>query len=135
MSLTSLLSAGRRATERLLIDTCTIGRPGAGAGTMNEGTGAITTPARTAVYSGRCRLRQRAGGASGDVEAGEQEVSLRDYLLEIPWDSTSPEVNDVATVTASDDTHAVGRELRVTQVHHSSTLLVRRMTVEDVDDA
>lgn len=135
MTVESVVAAGRQATDRLLIDTCTIVRPGAAEATLDEATGALVPPATTPVYAGVCRLRQRAGGATGDVDAGEQQISLRDYLLEIPWDSTPPEVNDLASVTVSDDAHLAGRELRITQVHHSSTLLVRRMTVEDVDDA
>jgi hypothetical protein len=126
---------GRRAATRLFVDQCIVRRPDPNIGTFNPTTGAVSIPVGSIVYSGACHLRKSNDPLGGtDRISAHKNITVRNYQLEIPWNATPLQVNDVVTVTSSDDAHLVGRKLRVTKVHQNSTLIVRRMTVEDVDN-
>lgn len=133
MSVDGVLARGRDAALQLMRDTCTVERK-SGTPVLNETTGELTQ-AWTVVHTGACRVKPfgRAGQTPGrEVEFGEHEVTLHQYVAVLPWD-TSAEVSreDRLTVTASDDTWLIGRPLEVVDVGFSGSATARRIVVED----
>ncbi|MFI6299549.1 DUF6093 family protein [Nonomuraea sp. NPDC050790] len=127
MSVDGVLAAGRAAARRLMRDTCVIERKD-GPPVLNEETGELEQPWE-AVYTGVCRVKPRT---SREVEWGEREVALGQYVAVLPWDMV-PEVQrgDRLRVTASDDAWLVGRNLEVLATALSGTATARRLLVED----
>lgn len=130
-ALDAALAAGRAAALELQRETVTLYRPGEGAFDWSTGT---TAPASaTAIYSGQARVKP-AAQVGEEAEAGEQNVTLRDYIVSLPWStvpSARPKPGDVLDVSASPDARMVGLRLWVTGVQYSSTATVWRISVED----
>jgi len=127
--MTALTAAvqGRTAAERIMLDTCTIRRK---TGTAFDETTGRYTDTTTTVYTGKCKLQDRI--IQGESEAGGREVITLSSVLHLPVPVTAVQVDDVAEVTASQDPAAVGRKLRVAQVHYKSYATARQLQVEDV---
>jgi hypothetical protein len=125
-----LLAAGRAAHEQLLVDTCTISRPGAS--TLDRSTSVLTPGAPTVLYSGPCRLKPQR--VPRDEDAGERLTVVARYELALPFGSLATDdlqVGDTVTITASGDTRLTGRPFAVMAVDFSSTATAWRMTVQD----
>ena len=123
MTASSAVRAGRAAAVRLMVDTCTVTRPGAA--TVNETTGVVTR-ATTTVYTGTCRVKPDA--APSESQSGEREVVVRRFIVSIPTSETGVEVDDIVTVTASElDPALVGRTLTVAGVIVGSHVTARRL--------
>lgn len=127
MSVTSIVNRGRIAHLRLMRDQCDIVE--LGEKTFDPATGQYTQ-GETVVYSGMCRLKPTDGNTA--VGAGERQVALRRYLLELPWETSQfVKVDHVASLTTSDDPWAVGRRLVVLSVAYGTDRVARRLEVED----
>lgn len=127
MSVEGVLARGRTAALQLMRDTCTVERK-SGAPVLNETTGQITQ-AWTTIHTGVCRVKPRT---SREAEWGEHEVTLHQYTVVLPWNSaTEIQREDRLTVTASDDTWLVGRNLEVIAISLAGTATARRLLVED----
>lgn len=123
MTASSAVRAGRAAAARLMVDTCTVTRPGAA--TLNETTGVVTR-ATTTVYTGACRVKPDA--APSESQSGEREVVVRRFIVSIPTSETDVAVDDVVTVTASElDPALVGATLTVAGVIVGSHVTARRL--------
>lgn len=126
----SVVEAGRAAAERLMVDTCTIVRPGS-YGAPDESTG-IPTRTTTSVYSGACRVKPEQ---AGEQNAGEREVVTRRFVVSLPADTDGVAVGDVVTVTASVyDVGLEGASLVVVGVPVGSHLTARRLLAEWVEN-
>ena len=126
-----LLAAGRLAHQQLMVDSCTISRPGTP--TLNRGTGVLTPGAATTLYSGPCRLKPQRIPRS--EEAGERLTVVARYELALPFASLatdSLQVGDTVTITASGDTRLVGQLFSVMAVDFGSTATAWRITVEGI---
>lgn len=130
-ALEAALAAGRLAALELQRETITLYRPGADG--FNWTTETDTPAPATTIYSGPARVK--ASQAQGEeVNAGEQNVTLREYTVSVPWDTTVsqlPAVGDLIDVSASPDARLVGRRLWVTGLQYSSTATAWRITGED----
>lgn len=113
-----------------MVDTCTITRPGAGAGVFDPVTGQTAPAAASALYAGRCWTKTRDVGAQAQQVAG-QAVTEMAYVVSIPWDTTGIEVGDRVTITGSTDPGAVDRVLVVRSVEASTFMTARRLTCTD----
>ena len=123
MTAATAAERGRLAAQRLMVDTCTVTRPGAA--TVNETTGVVTR-ATTTVYTGACRVKPDA--APSETQSGEREVVVRRFIVSIPTSETGVEVDDVVTVTASKlDPALVGRALTVGGIVTGSHVTARRL--------
>jgi len=125
-----LLAAGRAAHNQLLVDTCTICRPGAP--TLNRSTSVLTPGAPTVLYSGACRLKPQRVPRN---EAGERLTVVARYELALPFASLATDslhVGDTVTITASGDTRLVNQLFAVMAVDFSSTATAWRISVENV---
>jgi hypothetical protein len=125
-----LLAAGRNAHNQLLVDACTISRPGAS--TLNRTTSVLTAGSPTVLYSGPCRLKPQR--VPRNEEAGERLTVVARYELALPFASLATDdlhVGDTVTITASGDTRLIDRLFAVMAVDFSSTATAWRISVED----
>lgn len=126
------LTEGRELIESLMQDACTITRAGTGSGPWNESTGQYDKPARTTVYSGKCRLQVKAVVASSTTEsAGDRAGIAQELELQLPVAGTdSVAVRDVAEITSAvSDASLVGRNYTVSARHEKSQATARRLRV------
>lgn len=131
-ALDAALTAGRLAALELQRETITLYRPGADGfswlpGTDNPG------PA-TVIYTGPARVKPAAQSRGEEVDAGERNVTLREYTVSVPWDTTVsqlPAVGDLIDVSVSPDARMAGLRLWVTGLQYSSTATAWRIMGED----
>lgn len=120
----------RAEAESLMLDTCTITRAGAGQGTWNDATGQYDPPARTTVYSGKCKVQTR------DVQVANPDVAGREAFV-VDWTIHLPVVGsegvrqgDTVTITAAAlDAALVGRTFTVDGPHLGTAKTARRLPV------
>lgn len=128
-TLDQVLAAGRLAHQQLMVDACTISRPGAP--TLNRATSQLTPGPTTQLYSGVCRVKPER--IPRDRQAGQRLTVVGRYEVALPFSAapTAPlQVGDTVTVTASADTRLVGQQLAVMAVDFGSTATAWRLTVE-----
>ncbi|MFD5509022.1 DUF6093 family protein [Streptomyces sp. NPDC127051] len=131
-ALEAALAAGRLAALELQRETITLYRPGDDGFDWNTGTD--TPAAATIIYSGPARVKPAAQSRGEEVDAGETNVTLLEYTVSLPWDTTVahlPAVGDLMDVSASPDARMVGLRLWVTGLQYSSTATAWRITAED----
>jgi len=132
MSLDTLLARGRARARAVMVDTIRVERPGVPV--LDRVTGQLTAPAALVLYDdgpGRMKPQPSVGR---EVDAGEREIALREYLCSLPWDAapTLPiERGDLAVVVDSPDAHMVGLRVTVMSVQYSATATAWRLGVED----
>ncbi|MEO3922709.1 DUF6093 family protein [Micromonosporaceae bacterium B7E4] len=125
MSAASVLTRGRAAAERLMVDTCTIRRKTG----ETTGPGGVVTPTYSTLYAGKCRFQQPAAQAS-------QEDSGEDYLLmlrldvQLPMSVTGLETEDEITCdTSAHDPDLPARVFVVRDLAHKTQATSRRVGV------
>lgn len=129
MSAESLTLRGRLAAESLMLDACTVHRPGAPV--MNPDTGAVTA-SLTLVYTGKCKVQRTVSQASNPT-AGGHSFTVQDSRVDFPVSAGPFAVSDVVTVTASTlDPQLVGRVFRVVELFHKSYATAQRTRVSEV---
>ncbi|MEW5658352.1 DUF6093 family protein [Streptomyces cinereoruber] len=131
-ALEDALAAGRAAAVELRRETVTLYRPGGTDFDWDTGTDGAASP--LVLYSGPARVKPVARSRGEEVEAGEANVTLREYMVSLPWDagtSQRPAVGDRVEVTASPNLRMVGLDLWVTGAEFSSTATVWRISAED----
>jgi len=106
--------AGRREAEALMVDTCTIERPGE---PVTDADGNVTT-GTTPVYSGKCKVQQTISQASNPTAGGHQFTVL-DSRVDVPVSAGPIAVDDVVTLTGSVlDPQLAGSVFRVVELFH-----------------
>jgi hypothetical protein len=131
-ALEAALAAGRLAALELQRETVTLYRPGVP--DFDWGTGADGPASPLVLYAGPARVKPVARSRGEEVEAGEQNVTLREFTVSLPWDtetSERPAVGDLLDVSASPDARMVGLRLWVNGVEYSSTATAWRISAED----
>jgi hypothetical protein len=129
VSATTAVLAGRRAAEALMVDACTIRRQSGEA--TDPDTGQITRT-YTVVYSGRCRIQQRALESQGS-DVGEARVYQVPYELQLPMSVTGPAVEDVVTCdTSALDADLPGRQWWIRGLAGGTHKTARRIQIEEV---
>ncbi|WP_416976716.1 DUF6093 family protein [Streptomyces sp. T028] len=134
-ALEAALAAGRAEAEALMRDTVTFYRPGEDL--FDQTTGHVVPgPPLVTFYTGKARVKVDQL-ADSDVQAGEQEVTLRQYKVTIPFSTglpatgQRPRPGDVIDVTASPDPRLAGVRLWVTGLQYSGTATAWRIIAED----
>jgi hypothetical protein len=130
--LEAALAAGRLAALELQRETITLFRLGDDG--FDWTTGTDTPAASTVIYSGPARVKPASQSRGEEVDAGEANVTLREYTVSAPWDTVVaqlPQVGDFLDVAASPDARMVGLRLWVTGLQFSSTATAWRITAED----
>ena len=130
MTAATALARGRRAAEALMVDACTITRPG-GEPVWDEASMSYTTPDGSAVYDGPCRVQLSAAMAN-TPEAGDRVLVAQRSTVSVPMGVTGVAVDDVVTVTASvHDPDLVGNRYRVRSLFAKTHATARRLEVEE----
>jgi NMD protein affecting ribosome stability and mRNA decay len=100
----------RAEAEALMLDACTITRPGEVV--TDPETGDVTNTA-TEVYAGKCKVQSREGVAASP-EAGEARFTVVSRQVHIPANAADVRDGDVVTLTASRlNAFTVGKQYRV----------------------
>lgn len=129
-ALDALLAQGRIAHEALMIDACTITRPGTS--TLDRATSTLTPGTPTVLYTGQCRVKPQR--TPTPTEAGEERQVVARYELALPFSAmpTQPiRLADTVTLTASADPRLIGQAMTVMAVDYGSTATAWRITLED----
>lgn len=105
----------RPAAESVLTDTAMITRASTGPATVDRTTFVGTNPLTVVVGSTPCRVEIVHFHPSA-LLVGEQRVTVRQYDVQVPHGVDTVLVDDLVTVTASQDAALVGRVLRVLSV-------------------
>lgn len=128
MSFADLVYQGRTAAESLMLDTCTVHRPGA---PSTDADGNVT-PSLTLLYTGPCKIQQTLAQSSNPV-AGGHAFTVQDTRWDTPVGEGPFEVNDVVTIVeAVLDPQLTGRVYRVTDPFHKSGATAQRTRVEEL---
>ena len=129
MSAEAAVLAGRREAEALMVDACTVTRPGEPV--TDPDTGDVT-PSMTPVYTGPCKVQQTISQAS-NPEAGGHAFTVQDSRVDFPVTAGPLMVDDVVTVTASVlDPQLVGSVFRVIELFHKSMATAQRTRVSEM---
>ncbi|MEW1803203.1 DUF6093 family protein [Streptomyces virginiae] len=130
--LEATLAEGRLAARELMRETIRLYRLGDDG--FDWSTGTDTPEAATVLYEGPARVKPSTQSRGEEVEAGEQNVTLREYTVSLPWDTwvtELPGVGDLIDVTTSPDERMVALRLWVTSEGFSSTATAWRIFAED----
>lgn len=129
-----LLARGRAAHEALMVDQVRIHRPGPEV--FDRSTGTTSPGDDLDLYTGPARVKPFGRGASSDVQAGERELVLRDYVVSLPFSAVVPAgqtvlAGDRIEVIASPDARLQGCTLWVTAQQLNSQATAWRLGAED----
>lgn len=129
MSAESATLDGRREAESLMLDACTITRPGEPVTDPN--TGNVTNTATT-VYTGKCKVQSK-DSATSNPEAGEATFTVVSRQVHIPANAADVQDGDVVTITASRlNVFTVGKQYRVAGFTPDSFDTAARMPVKEM---
>lgn len=128
MSAAEAVLRGRVEAQALMLDTCTVHRPGP---PVTDADGNVT-PSLTLLYTGPCKIQQTLAQSS-NPEAGGHQYTVQDTRWDTPVDAGVFEVNDVVTITdAVLDPQLTGRVYRVTDPFHKTGATAQRTRVSEV---
>lgn len=120
---------GREAAESLMLDACTITRPGTPVTDPN--TGDVTNTPVT-VYTGRCKVQSK-DSATSNPEAGEATFTVVSRQVHIPANAADVRDGDVVTITASRlNAFTVGKQYRVSGFTPDSFDTAFRLPVKEI---
>lgn len=128
-----LAEAGRAIASDLQQDNGTITRKGAGSGVLNPVSGVFSPPAATTVYSGQCRVRKPTTAMEQEIVFGDINTTVSRFIVNLPYDAPIVDIDDVFTLTASDDSQILGVPMRVATIVGKSVLMYRQLGVEVID--
>lgn len=128
MSMLDAVLAGRREAEALMLDTCTVHRPGE---LVTDADGNVT-PSLTLLYTGPCKIQQTLAQSS-NPEAGGHQFTVQDTRWDTPVAAGVFEVDDVVTIVGAVlDPQLTGRVYRVTDPFHKTGATAQRTRVSEV---
>lgn len=139
--LTPHLARMRAAAETLMVDTVTIDRWD-GTTSIDENTLAETKNYAAPLYgptvntdsgrNGRARIQQHAAVSDEEAGPGRTVTTLR-LELQLPITVTGLQVDDRVVVDAAvHDPDLVGREFRISDLHHKTHATSRRVAIEEI---
>jgi len=119
---------GRVEAEALMLDTCTVHRPGE---PITDADGNVTA-GLTLLYTGPCKIQQTLAQSS-NPEAGGHQYTVQDTRWDTPVAAGVFQVDDVVTIVeAVLDPQLTGRVFRVTDPFHKTGATAQRTRVEAV---
>lgn len=120
---------GRVAAESLMLDACTITRPGDPV-TDPETGDVSSTP--TTVYAGKCKVQSK-DAATASPEAGEATFTVVSRQVYIPANAADVRDGDVVTLTASKlNAFTVGKQYRVSGFTPDTFDTAARLPVKEI---
>lgn len=130
MDPTAAVLAGRRAAEKLMVDTIKITRAG-GAPVTDPNTGVVTFP-ETTVYEGKGKIQVNAP-SENSVATGGATFTVQTLHVHVPVHAGPFRIGDQIEVTASRlDTHRIGHKFTVVALHEKTLATAQRLKVEQI---
>jgi hypothetical protein len=120
---------GRKAAERLMVDTCTVKRPADAVTTNASGVVAATS---TTIYTGKCKIQQQRMQFAEMTDAGDHRFTVAPLEVHLPTSATGIDTNDRIEITASFDTANVGRVFTVRTFDRKTFQTALRVIVTEV---
>jgi hypothetical protein len=118
----------KRTTERMT-DACKIWKPGA---IIVEDDGSAHRAEGDVKYQGPCRFWEVSAGQQ--IVVGDEQISMTQTYLSLPFDSLIPEQDDIVQITKCADSDLVGRVVNVTGVVRGGGLRAsRKFSVQVVE--
>ena len=125
----SELPVFRAAAESLMVDECTITRPGDPV--TDPDTGDVTNTT-TEVYTGKCKVQSK-DSATANPEAGGAVFTVVSRQVHIPANAADVQDGDVVTITASLlNLFTVGKQYRVSGFTPDSFDTAFRLPVKEI---
>lgn len=129
MSAESAVLDGRREAESLMVDTCTITRPG---DPVTDPESGEVTAGSVEVYSGRCKVQSKDSSVA-TPDAGGASFTVVSRQVHIPTGVADVRDGDVVTVTASLlNPFGVGKQYRVEGFTPDSFETAARIPVKEM---
>lgn len=126
----SLLAAGRRAAERLMLDRISITR--STGQTFDDATGTYVDNTPTIIYAGRARILT---ANPQPTEVGERTRPKVNTQVTIPaGTATVIDQRDIVTVVESVNSSFVGSSFNILGESTGTTATSRRFTLQDVQE-
>ncbi|MEV7606115.1 DUF6093 family protein [Paenarthrobacter sp. NPDC089322] len=126
--MSDVLAMGRAAAESLMLDACTITRPGEPITDPDTG---VVTNGSTLVYAGRCKVQSKDSSVSSP-EAGGHSFTVVSRQVHVPAESADVRDDDVVTITAARTPQLVGKVYRVDGFTPDSFDTAFRLPVREV---
>jgi hypothetical protein len=98
----------KRATQRQ-DDACKIWKPGPVV--VDKSTGKSSRSVLQVKYEGPCRFWEVTAGQQ--IVVGDEQITMTQAYLSLPYNAPIPEADDVVEITHSDDTDLIGRTVEV----------------------
>lgn len=117
----------RAAAESLMVDSCTVFRPGGGGWVKDPETGYEVPDEGSEVYAGPCKV-QTYEAFESKRDVGAATVVLQRYTIHVPVGTGPFEIGDVVTVAAR--VHPA-RSFRVAGLHEKSLQTAQRLLVDE----
>jgi hypothetical protein len=119
----------RHEANSLMLDECTITRPGEPV--TDPDTGDVTNSAET-VYAGKCKVQSK-DSATSSPEAGEHTFTVVSRQVHIPANAADVRDGDVVTITTSRlNAFTVGKQYRVSGFTPDTFDTAARLPVKEV---
>ncbi|MFJ4852397.1 MULTISPECIES: DUF6093 family protein [unclassified Streptomyces] len=133
--LAAFLIRGRQAHQELMGESLRLYRQGEDV--FDRDTGGTAPGPQTTLYGpGPGRVKPVAQATGTEEQAGDREVTMRDYEVALPWSTPLPPdtrvlPGDRIEVLASDDARMVGLFLYVKAAQYGGTATAWRISAED----
>jgi hypothetical protein len=119
----------RRRTTEHMVDRCKVWKPG---DIIVDTDGNAHREVGTVKYEGPCRFWEVNAGQQ--IVVGDEQISMTQSYLSLPFDSVVPEQDDVVEITACVDSDLVGRMVNITGVVRGGGLRAsRKFSVQVVE--
>lgn len=111
----------KRATQRQ-DDACKIWKPGPVV--VDKTTGKSNRQVAQVKYEGPCRFWEVSAGQQ--IVVGDEQITMSQSYLSLPYNAPIPESDDIVEITRSDDTDLIGRTVEVISVVRGGGLRASR---------
>lgn len=118
----------REQAESLMLDQCTVTRPGEPVTDPDSG---VVSNGSTLVYAGKCKVQSKDSSTSSP-EAGGHSFTVVSRQVHIPAGSADVRDDDVVTITAATLSRLVGKVYRVDGFTPDSYDTAFRIPVKEV---
>lgn len=121
----------RKRAAELMSDQCRIFKPGPVE--IDNTTGQAYRTTEVVKYEGKCRFYEVQAGQQ--IIVGDEQITMTQSYLTLPFNSVIPESDDIIEITASDDVDLVGRTVEVISVVRGGGLRASRKLAVRVRDS
>lgn len=100
-------------------------------GPINPVTGLYDTPVTSQIYSGPAHISPVTYRRDRQEIGGMEAVRIRQYRAIVPWDAGDVWIDDLLTVSDTQDPDMLGKTFDISDVLYETELAVRRLSLSD----